>query len=276
MKYLVGPGSKLTQLSLRNCRLGAAGIDQLCTYLSSSSLTSLDLAANAMTHDHARQLAEVLESNTVMKILDLQHNCIGHAGADSLEAMLQTNHSLRRLNLHENMIPEDKLDQINTILLSNGPCLVLTARLGAVSREEAKEPEEANEPTDERAVFPEEVKEPKEPQAVRVVLSTMSGKIWAVLWCRSANPEVVAPTVAALTAAVNAYKALRGFQDEKTAIVNAAASRLDLVSCDTPLTQFVQEGSPSPEVAVPTVAACTAAMNAHKAPLGVQDEQTGG
>ncbi|XP_064621256.1 leucine-rich repeat-containing protein 45-like [Lineus longissimus] len=84
-----------------------------------TSLFSLDLRNNQISHDGATELSQALKRNSTLLHLDLRWNNVGIIGGRSLLCMLETNKTLSKLDLAGNNVPVDISKAIDTAILAN-------------------------------------------------------------------------------------------------------------------------------------------------------------
>eukprot|EP00937_MAST-01D_sp_MAST-1D-sp2_P001176 g1176.t1 len=85
-----------------------------------TTLTSLDLSANAIGPRGAESVADALCSNVVLTELDMSSNRIGHQGASAFARALCVNGTLRALNLWACGVRADGAEEVADALLHNG------------------------------------------------------------------------------------------------------------------------------------------------------------
>mmetsp|Transcript_2216 Transcript_2216/g.3492 ORF Transcript_2216/g.3492 Transcript_2216/m.3492 type:complete len:341 (-) Transcript_2216:196-1218(-) len=144
-----GPSS-LTELNVRDCGANDECIVKLCEGMKQNkSLTILDVSHNHFGQDGCEAIAEVLATNTSIKLkhllisecelgpdacvsmikglhsnasleaLVIGDNNIGNVGAEAIAAMLKVNVRLKQLDIQENEISDEGMEAIASALKTN-------------------------------------------------------------------------------------------------------------------------------------------------------------
>ena len=112
---------QLVKLNLSANYINDDGAKQIADALKDSlkSLQTLDLSENCISDDGAKQIADALKVNHSLKTLDLTYNDIGDGGAEAIADALNVNNSLEILRLFYNKIGDDGAKAIANALKAN-------------------------------------------------------------------------------------------------------------------------------------------------------------
>ena len=83
------------------------------------SLRVLNLSQNQLTKEHAKILAQDLETNKTIEVLDLSHNNFGVYGTILIAGALEKNTSVKKLNMFKNNFDVDGARAIGKLLKAN-------------------------------------------------------------------------------------------------------------------------------------------------------------
>jgi Ran GTPase-activating protein (RanGAP) involved in mRNA processing and transport len=117
---------KVTGISLRNHRIGDAGVAKLAELLVSDpaaepteGVRSLDLVGNNIEADGCAALCEVLKTNTCIESLNLSFNALGRKGGFALAEMLELNGSITDLNCGNCDLTTDNVIAVMSVMRQN-------------------------------------------------------------------------------------------------------------------------------------------------------------
>jgi len=118
------PYSRVMHLNLCGAYIGNETVQVLATVLNGTSLTHIDLSCNNISGLY--ELSRALAQNTTVTSLDLQANAIGDDGVVLLAQALGINTSLTRLNLDGNEIGATGARALIALLVTNPTLTELT------------------------------------------------------------------------------------------------------------------------------------------------------
>jgi Ran GTPase-activating protein (RanGAP) involved in mRNA processing and transport len=117
------------ELLLRNCNLGRASSTMgtvLASFVSITSLTSLDISNNGLSSRSTQRLFAALATNTHLLILNIAENALLKGGADSVAEALESNVCLTVLDVSKNQFGAAGMQRIAQALMKTTVLTELT------------------------------------------------------------------------------------------------------------------------------------------------------
>ncbi|KAL7480870.1 hypothetical protein ACHAW6_006537 [Cyclotella cf. meneghiniana] len=107
------------------------------------ALQTIDLGANLIGSEGARNLAEALKVNEILQRINLQRNLIGIAGARKLVEALKVNQTLQKIDLSKNLIGSEGAEKLVEALKGNQTLQEIDLRQNSAGNEGARKLAEA-------------------------------------------------------------------------------------------------------------------------------------